>query len=288
MVRLKKKRFVVLDYTIQPNETDMATANSLPYMEIPGGAGKVQCITKECTKVGVPVKLYDNNPEDTVSLYLRSGLCFECQRNLNEKRRVDRKRKPDGPTMLYSIAGPNQKKFKYPGSDEVIELKEDAIIVNGSMKGVKLATDGHSHQDIAVDLQDQLSLSTFEAERLLSSGATADPMTTDVQSMYEKAFTAMNKAIFLMTQWKAAWENNVGGSGDQAVDPNNSQQLVSLLLAADKDHQQSDNPPHDGPDVPQDGPPDDNPDDQVGIKKEEHHEVVAEPDGVMDTGFMEV
>ena len=79
-VRLKKKRFVVLDYTIQPNETDMATASGVAHMEIPSGAGKTQCITKDCQKVGVPVKLYDSNPEDSVSLYLRSGLCFECQR----------------------------------------------------------------------------------------------------------------------------------------------------------------------------------------------------------------
>ena len=79
-VRLKKKRFVVLDYTIQPNETDLAQATEVPHMEIPSGAGKTQCITKECIKVGVPVKLYDSNPEDSVSLYLRSGMCFECQR----------------------------------------------------------------------------------------------------------------------------------------------------------------------------------------------------------------
>lgn len=79
-VRLKKKRFIVLDYTIQPNEADMATASGVAHLEIPSGAGKTQCITKECCKVGVPVKLYDSNPEDTVSLYLRSGLCFECQR----------------------------------------------------------------------------------------------------------------------------------------------------------------------------------------------------------------
>lgn len=79
-VRLKKKRFVVLDYTIQPNEADMAAANGVAYMEIPSGAGKVFCTNKECRKIGVPVKLYDSHPEDSVSLYLRSGLCFECQR----------------------------------------------------------------------------------------------------------------------------------------------------------------------------------------------------------------
>lgn len=246
--------------------------------------GTVTLIT--FSQVGIPCKLYDSVPEDTVPLYIRSGLCFECQRNLNEKRRVDRKRKPDGPTLLYSISGPNQKKFKFQGSSDVIELKEDAIIVNGSMKGVKLAAEGHSHQDIAVDLQDMLRESTFEAERLLTS---ADPM-ADVHSMYEKAFTTMNKAIFLMTQWKAAWESG-GGSADQSTDPSNGQQLVSLLLAADKD-QQSENPaPPDGQDVI-------NPEGQVEeVKKDEEHDVVGEPeadaDGEpdvpnVDTAFMEV
>lgn len=79
-VRLKKKRFVVLDYTIQPNEADMATASRMPRVEVPSGAGVSPCITKNCTKVGVPIKLYDSHPDDSVPLYLRSGLCFECQR----------------------------------------------------------------------------------------------------------------------------------------------------------------------------------------------------------------
>lgn len=51
MVRLKKKRFVVLDYTILPTETDIATASTVAHMEIPSGAGKQKCINKECTKV---------------------------------------------------------------------------------------------------------------------------------------------------------------------------------------------------------------------------------------------
>ena len=79
-VRLKKKRFIVIDYTILPNDADLTVASSLAYVEIPSGAGKQVCTDKACSKVGVPIKLYDSNPEDKVSLYLRSGLCFGCQR----------------------------------------------------------------------------------------------------------------------------------------------------------------------------------------------------------------
>uniref|UniRef100_A0A6S8MF83 Uncharacterized protein n=1 Tax=Amphora coffeiformis TaxID=265554 RepID=A0A6S8MF83_9STRA len=285
-VRLKKKRFVVLDYTIQPNETDMATASGVAHMEIPSGAGKTQCITKDCHKVGVPVKLYDSNPEDSVSLYLRSGLCFECQRNLNEKRRVDRRKRPhEGAQLLYSIASPSQKKFKINGGD-VFELKDDAIIVNGSIKGVKLADEGHSPQDIAVDLQDMLRESTFETERLLTAAGNPgpDPMVDNIHGLYEKAFTAMNKAIFLMTQWKAAYDNAA-----TANDPNSNNHMVSLLLAADKDQQRV---PSGDDALPR-------------MKKEDEHDMVHDPDmhdhGIqvhhdvhdpdvpnVDTGFMEV
>eukprot|EP00977_Amphora_coffeiformis_P018176 scaffold6271_cov171-Amphora_coffeaeformis.AAC.2 len=322
-VRLKKKRFVVLDYTIQPNETDMATASGVAHMEIPSGAGKTQCITKDCHKVGVPVKLYDSNPEDSVSLYLRSGLCFECQRkhaliawclvayaiysmwygysygrsvvsqifrfcvvSLNEKRRVDRRKRPhEGAQLLYSIASPSQKKFKINGGD-VFELKDDAIIVNGSIKGVKLADEGHSPQDIAVDLQDMLRESTFETERLLTAAGNPgpDPMVDNIHGLYEKAFTAMNKAIFLMTQWKAAYDNAA-----TANDPNSNNHMVSLLLAADKDQQRV---PSGDDALPR-------------MKKEDEHDMVHDPDmhdhGIqvhhdvhdpdvpnVDTGFMEV
>jgi ferredoxin-like protein FixX len=248
MVRLKKKRFIVLDYSLQPNEADMNATQSLAHVEIPSGAGKTVCTTKECVKVGVPVKLYDSNPDDSVSLYLRNGLCFECQRNINEKRRVDRKRKPEGPTLLFSLTGPNQKKFKVNGSDNIIELKQDAIIINGSMKGVKTAAAGNSYQEIAMELQDLLRDSTLSAERMLATAETltASPTTTstgpdaELGAQYERAFVSMNKAIFLMAQWKVAFDTatNASGSSATSTDPNNGH-MVSLLLAADKDQQKA-------------------------------------------------
>ncbi len=105
MVRLKKKRFIVMDYGIVPNEQDIQAAAMHPNISVPLGAGVTKCTGKvasepggplvQCKKVGVPVLLYDSEPEEAPSLYLRSGLCFVCQRNLNEKRRTQRKRPSD-------------------------------------------------------------------------------------------------------------------------------------------------------------------------------------------------
>ena len=105
MVRLKKKRFIVIDYGIVPNEQDIQAAAMHPNISVPLGAGVTKCTGKipsepggplvPCKKVGVPVLLYDSEPEEAPSLYLRSGLCFICQRNLNEKRRTQRKRPSD-------------------------------------------------------------------------------------------------------------------------------------------------------------------------------------------------
>ena len=48
MVRLKKKRFVILDYSIVPNENDIHTAQSVAHITIPPGAGKTSCTTADC------------------------------------------------------------------------------------------------------------------------------------------------------------------------------------------------------------------------------------------------
>jgi len=79
MVRLKKKRCIIIDYGI----------NSVDYPGFP----KKNCLTPGCNKIGVPILMFDSVPQEPASLYLRSGLCFTCQRALNEKRRTQRKRK---------------------------------------------------------------------------------------------------------------------------------------------------------------------------------------------------
>jgi len=93
MVRLKRKRFIVIDYDVVPTPTDIAAATVSKHIGCPIGAGRQTCITPTCAKIGVPVMLYDSDTEQPASLYLRSGLCFTCQRNLNEKRRTQRKKK---------------------------------------------------------------------------------------------------------------------------------------------------------------------------------------------------
>eukprot|EP00531_Pseudo-nitzschia_arenysensis_P018193 CAMPEP_0116154634 /NCGR_PEP_ID=MMETSP0329-20121206/21885_1 /TAXON_ID=697910 /ORGANISM="Pseudo-nitzschia arenysensis, Strain B593" /LENGTH=583 /DNA_ID=CAMNT_0003651627 /DNA_START=96 /DNA_END=1847 /DNA_ORIENTATION=- len=113
MVRLKKKRFIVIDYGIAPNEHDLQAAAMHPNISVPLGAGVAKCTGKiasepggplvPCKKIGVPVLLYDSEPDQPPSLYLRSGLCFVCQRNLNEKRRTQRKRPSERANQAQKI-----------------------------------------------------------------------------------------------------------------------------------------------------------------------------------------
>jgi hypothetical protein len=152
MVRLKKKRFIILDYSIVPTAADIAAANVIPYVAVPPGAGKQKCQVPECTKVGVPCLLHDSDPNEPASLYMRSGLCFTCQRNLNEKRRTQRKRTSDiGPSSVLYAVGPGQKKMKLNGQN--IELQSDAIILNGPpIDGAKSVREGFSFHEIGIDL----------------------------------------------------------------------------------------------------------------------------------------
>lgn len=43
LVRLKKKRYVVLDYSIVPTEADIEAAKQLVHVKIPQGAGRAVC-----------------------------------------------------------------------------------------------------------------------------------------------------------------------------------------------------------------------------------------------------
>jgi hypothetical protein len=58
MVRLKKKRFIVIDYSIVPTPADLACASVISYINIPHGAGTQKCTAANCPKVGVPVCLF--------------------------------------------------------------------------------------------------------------------------------------------------------------------------------------------------------------------------------------
>ena len=216
MVRLKKKRFIVIDYAIEPHDEDVRAASVAPHISCPPGAGKQKCATPECTKVGVPVLLYDSDPAEPPSLYLRSGLCFTCQRNLNEKRRTQRKRgstsstasnqgggrggnssslngignmmvTSDDHNLLYAM-GPGTKRFKL-GNGNVIELHQEAIILNKPPideegKTVYTHRDGYGFPEIGVDLQSMVSKAANDTDKLIHavSSATTTSMTGETNT----------------------------------------------------------------------------------------------------------
>lgn len=297
MVRLKKKRFIIIDYSIEPTDADLQAAELSPNIAIPVGAGKTKCNTPSCTKVGIPILLHDSEPHEPTSLYLRSGLCFQCQRNLNEKRRTERKRPAGdgkgGPSLIYAL-GPSDKKFKLNG--KTIHLNSEAIIINGGVEGVKPYGEGYGFHEIGTDLQSLAQEAAVDADRLvnavssntasaaaavaavgdaeLSAEAAANavaeattnallegndneeaPSSEDISVLYDKAFQSMNKSIFLLSQWKASWDAAVAAAQETVADASladavasaaavvaaaadgqdQSSNMVSLLLAADKD-----------------------------------------------------
>jgi hypothetical protein len=207
MVRLKKKRFIVLDYSIVPNEADFHHAAMSSYIRCPDGAGKAPCTAAGCNKVGVPVLLYDSEPHEPQSLYLRSGLCFTCQRNLNEKRRTQRKKPDDhkearhlteaprGPKkgkasvaaspyvpsatavaaivpyhqVLMAVSSGN-KRIKLAHTNEPLTLAQDAIILNGPPDPTcKSARHGHGFNEIGIDLAQTAKQSLESTQALIQA-----------------------------------------------------------------------------------------------------------------------
>eukprot|EP01083_Nonionella_stella_P064440 167898_1 len=213
MVRLKKKRFIVIDYSIIPTPADSAVAQVTPHIRCPVGAGQQECNSATCTKVGVPVCLWDSEPDEPVSLYLRSGLCFTCQRLLNEKRRTQRKRKGDVNRPNNSEASATaQKRFRISG--EILDLNPDAIIVNGPIEGTKHHGPGYEYTEIMPDVQHILAEASQESEQLSASLAAFSqhppPLNSqehvDIEAIYNKTFLTVSKGIFLLSQWKSSFD----------------------------------------------------------------------------------
>jgi len=93
MVRLKKKRFIVIDYSIVPTASDLQAVSFNPHVHIPLGAGRTTCTGKIpahttmggvgggapltcCLKVGLPVLLYDQWLVFYVSTEFECPRCF--------------------------------------------------------------------------------------------------------------------------------------------------------------------------------------------------------------------
>jgi hypothetical protein len=119
MIRLKSKRYIIIDYGYTPSgEYDHELVQHHSHISIPPGTGQTLCKTVDCPRVGVPVLLYDSEPHEPMSLYMSGGLCFNCQRALNEKRRTLRnKRKANGqPVNADSLSS---------GNDQFSQLDQD-------------------------------------------------------------------------------------------------------------------------------------------------------------------
>jgi hypothetical protein len=243
MVRLKKHRFIIIDYSIIPNEDDMQAAALDPCISIPDGAGTQKCSTAECTKVGVPILLYDSSPGESVSLYMRSGLCFTCQRNLNEKRRTQKKRKKDVDTLEmaanpFTSSSPHSKKYKI--SVEMAEQSAaEALMSEGAMEYARHY--GEGPPPVSSVLQSKLLEASAAAQHLVAavtndselvstsfstavaaandggkgeaSAATGTSGTApDITTLVEDAYTSLSKSLFLLSQWKTSWEAAVAAA----------------------------------------------------------------------------
>ena len=163
----------------------------------------------------------DSDPEEPTSLYLRSGLCFTCQRLLNEKRRTQRKRKGDRPKSDGGAHddsfGAGQKRFRMGG--EILDLNNDAIIVNGPLEGTKHHGPGYEYPQIIEDLQKIAAEVAHETEQL--SAATCSlaappthnsPEHVQIDALYNKTFLTVSKGIFLLSQWKSSFDTTVNAS----------------------------------------------------------------------------
>jgi len=202
MVRLKKKRVIVIDYGIKP--ADAKSVTSSQSIKILPGAGQEICATPECQKIGIPVLLYDSVPEETASLYLRSGLCFTCQRSLNEKRRTQRKRKTidvnstqnASPNIgvkdshgigfthekaCISQSGYQEKPFamthkKYKLNNEILTLSHDAIIIDGPVHGTKQYGYDYGIREISVDMKESVKDATIKVKQLIDIISNVTPL----------------------------------------------------------------------------------------------------------------
>jgi len=262
MVRLKKKRFIVLEYGVDPDELQ---GYDVP---VPAGAGRQKCSNPDCTKIGVPILLFDSSPEEPASLYLRSGLCFTCQRSLNEKRRTQRKRKTNPHDEAGSLKNVSARAViidappqncKFHGADYGIyeiavdvdsELKESFKHVQLLIQSLSTATSCKSVSNEAVAVAASIAESQglivknedIEAAAAAAVSSTLEevPRKPNVMSHYQDAMNSMKKCVFLLKEFEASWNSNQ--FQHQQQQPQQPPNMIPLLLAADA---REDNPTND-------------------------------------------
>lgn len=215
MVRLQKKRFIVIDYSIIPNPADVVAAQSNPHVQIPPGAGVQKCATANCNKIGTPVCIFDSEPDEPTSLYVRSGLCFACQRALNEKRRSKNKRKTDVSTEqdvsnVTAMSSQTLKKCRVQG--EIIDLNVEHVRSRGR---------GYEYDNIIIDIDKSntdLLKKTMDLSRMMiiyGQQGTLSSHYNEIEDLYQSAFSSASKSIFLLNQWKNSFDDAIN-----AISPN--------------------------------------------------------------------
>ena len=211
MVRLKQRRFIIIDYGYVPKPEDYDIAKTSPHISIPDGAGVKRCATKDCPRVGVPVLLYDSEPNEIMSLYIRGGLCFSCQRTMNEKRRTKRKKKEEDSCGDITVGEVRCSKGRFKINNEVVQLSSDAIIINGAVAGTRSRGDGYQHPEIGEDLLQIMSELSQDASALVknSSGTDTKSSLAGANNLYQKAFLSASKVTYLLTQWKASYDEQI-------------------------------------------------------------------------------
>lgn len=134
MIRLKSKRYIIIDYGYIPSKYDHELVQHHSHISIPPGAGQTLCKTVDCPRVGVPVLLYDSEPHEPMSLYMKGGFCFNCQRALNEKRRTLRKKRKANSQPVNAIVrqldqdhGPEVPSLRTPLSLQRSNLQFDEL-----------------------------------------------------------------------------------------------------------------------------------------------------------------
>ena len=183
--------------------------------------------------------LFDSDPDQPLSLYLRSGLCFTCQRLLNEKRRTQRKRKSDvnqapahgmdgsgmhlgPPGSAEHYAMESAKRFRLGG--EILDLNPDAIIINGPLDDTKHHGPGYEYPEIGQDLQKithEVSQETMQLANAVSVININPQEHAQILALYERTFVSISKGIFLLSQWKSSWDTALANSAaEKALDGN--------------------------------------------------------------------
>ena len=143
-------------------------------------------------------------------MYLRLGLCFTCQRRLNEKRRTQRKRKGDK-------TEDGLKKCRLNG--QIIDLDPNAVIINGPLEGTKHHGPDYEYPEIMGDLQ---KIATEMGQGTAFMAATMASLSVppqhdsaeyiEIEGLHNRLFNSFTKGFYLLSQWKTSLDTAMANS----------------------------------------------------------------------------